>query len=67
VLRRNHAIKSAHLNLNYTKKTNSLTMEPTETSLMMGANELSILSQSYMPNLIRNAEDEDQSFDLKPQ
>ena len=42
-------------------------MEPTETSLMMGANELSILSQSYMPNLIRNADDEDQSFDLKPQ
>ena len=42
-------------------------MEQTETSLMMGANEMSILSQSFMPNLIRNAEDEDQSLDLKPQ
>jgi hypothetical protein len=41
-------------------------MEPTETSIdMMGRNDLSVLSQSYQPNFIKNAEDEDQSFDLK--
>lgn len=38
-------------------------MEPTETSLM-GANELSILSDSFVPNFIRNAADEDQSLDI---
>ena len=42
-------------------------MEPTETSLMMGGNELSLLSESYVPNFIRNAADEDQSLDVGKQ
>jgi hypothetical protein len=40
-------------------------MEPTETSLQMGQNELSILSQSFVPNFIRSADDDDQSYDPK--
>ena len=39
-------------------------MEPTETSLMMGHNELSLSSESFVPNFIRNQVDEDQSLDI---
>jgi hypothetical protein len=39
-------------------------MEPNETSLAM-MNELSTMSQAYVPNFIRNADDNDQSFDQK--
>jgi hypothetical protein len=40
-------------------------MEPlNETSLMMGQNDLSLLSQSFVPNFIRNVEEEDQSNEL---
>jgi hypothetical protein len=44
-------------------------MQANETSLMMGQNELSVNSQSFIPNFIRNADDEDQSHDslLRPQ
>ena len=38
-------------------------MEPTETSLQMGQNELSILSQSFVPNFIRTSDENDQSYD----
>jgi len=33
-------------------------MEPNETSLMM-QNELSLMSQAFVPNFIRNADDDD--------
>jgi hypothetical protein len=40
-------------------------MEPlNETSLMMGQNDLSLLSQSFVPNFIRNVEEDDQSNEL---
>ncbi len=40
-------------------------MEPiNESSLMVGQNDLSLLSQSFVPNFIRNTEEEDQSNDL---
>jgi hypothetical protein len=58
------AIKGGHLNLNNNKKTLIITMEPTETSLMMGHNELSLNSESFVPNFIRNQADEDQSLDI---
>jgi len=58
------AIKGGHLNLNDNKKTLIITMEPTETSLMMGRNELSLSSESFVPNFIRNQVDEDQSLDI---
>ena len=41
-------------------------MEGAETSLIMGRTEMSLQSQSFVPNFIKNADDEDQSFDLKP-
>jgi hypothetical protein len=35
-------------------------MEPlNETSLMMGRNDMSLLSESFVPNFIRNVEEED--------
>jgi hypothetical protein len=40
-------------------------MEPTETSLQMNQNELSILSQSFVPNFIRTTDDNDQSYEAK--
>ena len=58
------AIKGGHLNLNDNKKTLIITMEPTETSLMMGRNELSLGSESFVPNFIRNKVDEDQSLGI---
>ena len=39
-------------------------MEGAETSLIMGRTEMSLQSQSFVPNFIKNADDEDQSFDL---
>jgi hypothetical protein len=40
-------------------------MEPTDASIqMMGQNDMSLLSQSFIPNFIKNAEDEDQSHDI---
>jgi len=38
-------------------------MEPTETSLQMGQNELSLLSQSFVPNFIRTTDDNEQSYE----
>ncbi len=43
-------------------KKKSCVMEPNETSLAM-MNELSTMSQAYVPNFIRNADENDQSFD----
>jgi len=37
-------------------------MEPNETSLMM-QNELSLMSQAFIPNFIRTSDDNEQSFE----
>ena len=57
------AIKGALTSQFQITKKQLITMEPTETSLQMGQNELSLLSQSFVPNFIRTTDDNEQSYE----